>query len=121
MKTILILALFLAGCNTIDYRNPPPDDYPKDVRVVVHRPGPFKFLGVRECDGTIGGCTLMDFCSKVCNIYLQFDWKIIEDHEREHCRGLDHPRETHMRDAWEYYKLMDGPAFCALRRVEPSR
>jgi hypothetical protein len=112
----LVFGVLFTGCNTIDHRNPPPDDFPKDLRIVVHRPGVLGFVGVRECDGAIGGCTIADFCSEVCRIYLQLDLKWIEDHERSHCAGWDHSRESHMRDQWENYKLMDGPAFCMLRR-----
>src|SRR5262245_37952816 len=76
-----------AGCSSIDERAAPPPDWP-ELRVIVHRSG---FMARQECNGTLGGCAVPDFCTKRCDIYLQLDHSAIEAHERAHCAGYDHP------------------------------
>ena len=105
------ILLLLASCSSIDRRAFPPDDWPA-LRVVVHQSG---FMGKRECDGTLGGCAVPDFCSKRCDVYLQIDSRTIEAHERAHCAGYDHPGDDTMKSLWATYKRMHGPRVCSFR------
>lgn len=108
---VALLIVSAAGCSSIDRRTAPPADWP-ELRVVVHKSG---FMAKQACDGTIGGCAVPNFCSRRCDVYLQFDSKAIEDHERAHCAGYDHPGDDTMKALWAGYKKMDGPRFCASR------
>jgi hypothetical protein len=106
-----LLLLALVGCSSIDLSNKPPRDWP-ELEVRVHKEG---FMAKRECDGFFGGCAVVDFCAKTCDIYLQWDFNFILEHEKLHCKGYDHYGEKTMRQGWADYKHMFGAEFCALK------
>lgn len=106
----------VTSCSSIDVARGAPSDWP-ELRVVVHKSG---FMAKHECNGLIGGCATVDFCSKRCDIYLQIDSAAIEAHERKHCAGYDHPGDDTMRSAWERYRDGDLPGFCKLRMGEAN-
>lgn len=118
VKLVPVVALFaLSGCNSINYDQRPPADWP-ELRVVIHKSG---FMARQECNGTLGGCAVPNFCAKRCDVYLQVDSRAIEAHERAHCAGYDHPGDDTMRGLWEGYKWKgNGAALCALQMGTPN-
>jgi len=132
LLSLLMLSLSLAGCATSVaniYRaqaardaadrnnpvhtkyltNPPLADFPQDLYVIKH-------VGIgtgalRTCNGK-PSCALVDFCSKICRIYSQWEFTSITAQETKRCKGFDYPGEPEMRDQWEHYKSMDGHRLC---------
>ena len=94
-----------------------PHDWP-ELKVVVHHINSAK---ADPCEGLLGGCAIPNFCMRRCDIYLQFDFAFIEEHERWHCKGYDHVGEHQgmgwpvMAVNWENYKLLDGPLMCHMQ------
>lgn len=101
--------LLLAGCaSTIDASKPPPDDWPQ-LEVVYYKASPKIFDAVCRTVflGHTFSCAEVNFEQKKCTILVREGQTLTSDtdrHERDHCRGLDHPGDTTMRDAWIRYK-----------------
>lgn len=107
--------LFVTGCSSLG--NTRPHDWP-ELKVSVHKSG---FMKKEECNGTLGGCAYVEWCSRTCYVYLQIDSKAIEEHERGHCAGYDHDGDSTMADSWNRWKKdKDQQAFCKLRMGEAN-
>lgn len=120
---LALLLLLLPACPTIDKSVPHPADFPTlEPRI--------RYVGYIEMQRKCGipllaslfvqclGLAEPDFCTKTCNVTLLSD--AVREHELWHCKGYDHPGETHMKDLWAAYKQMDGPRFCSLRMGLPN-
>ena len=110
----LLLASALSACTTIDTHTPPPVDWPP---VVIHEHAvkfgefwdkcyPAVSWAWRLVGALPSACATVNFAQNRCDIWYPQD-SITEDvreHEREHCRGYDHPGSESLHASWAAYK-----------------
>lgn len=113
---LVIFSCFLGSCATInetrltitpiDTDRAPPIDFPQ-LNIVVHEVSHKEMLTVCEGTQTTLACAFTHFGTGTCDIwYSKYapPTKKVVIHEELHCKGYDHPGESRIRDAWEYYK-----------------
>jgi hypothetical protein len=107
MRLAAASLVVLASCSTIDPNNKV-DGWP-DLHIVEHK---VSFDEVQDrCRSFVGwgqwpmACASFLFHLGECRIYYAFDWTL--EHERSHCRGLDHVGSDDMRKMLRDWRARD--------------
>lgn len=102
MRSILAAfatACLTAGCSTLVADNAP-HDWPG--LKIEYRTATSGAALYRACDRMLAqACAKIDFKALTCTLWLppEPSPELIA-HEEGHCRGMDHPGDTNLRDAW---------------------
>ena len=101
------LAVSLSSCSTIDPQNRV-EGWP-NLEIVERK---VSFGEVQDkCRPFVGwgqwpmACATFYFREAQCRIYYAFDWAL--PHERQHCKGFDHPGSNDMRAMYRDWKARD--------------
>ena len=104
MRALMLLALLLSGCTTIEHGSEP-KDWPRlsiDVRKVSY------VEVLKRCskyNPAPIACAEIYFRTMTCVVWVTPDVpRYVMDHELGHCNGADHFGESTLRDAWAAYK-----------------
>lgn len=112
MKTVLGCVVMLAGCSTIDYSVPPPEDFPKLAIRIQEYDGAdaraacaarYAAYGIAMPFGLVA-CSEYRFDAMTCTIHIPRGNAYLRTYELAKCAGYGNLGDTSTVDKWNAFK-----------------